>query len=183
MTTFAQQGSALISALTQIINSGGTLFALLVSAVAIDPMASLVVIGVVAALGSVLRPLRSAVKRQAGTTAVTGMSFATMLSETSQLGQELHVFGVQGEAASRVDALIEENESAARRLAFIRGMVPAIYNGLAYLALVGAIGVVAAVGGVSLASVGAVILIMLRSLSYGQAMQTSITSVNAALHS
>jgi ABC-type multidrug transport system fused ATPase/permease subunit len=103
------------------------------------------------------------------------------LSETSQLGMELHVFHVQPQAAERIDTAIERNESANRRLTFLRGIVPVIYTGMGYLAVVLAIGVVAAIDTADLTSVGAVMLVMLRSLSYGQAMQTSIASVNAGL--
>ena len=52
---------------------------------------------------------------------------------------------------------------------------------MAYLALVGALAAVAAIDLASLASVGSVMLIMLRSLTYGQVLQSSITSINATL--
>ena len=52
---------------------------------------------------------------------------------------------------------------------------------MGYLAVVLALAVVAAIDTADLTSVGAVMLVMLRSLSYGQAMQTSIANVNAGL--
>ena len=67
-----QQGAALVSSLTGLLVAGGSLAALLVSAVAVDPFAALVVIVAVVVLGSVLRPLRAAVKRQARQTAKDG---------------------------------------------------------------------------------------------------------------
>jgi len=181
LTSFVQRGSDLVTSLTGLIVAGGSLTALLVSAVAVDPLAALVVIVAVVALGSVLRPLRAAVKRQAGTAATTGMGFATALSETSQLGMEMHVFNVQPQAGRRLAGLIDENELASRKLTFLRQLVPAVYTGLAYVALIGALAVVAALDTAELTSVGAVMLIMLRSLSYGQAVQTSITTINASL--
>jgi ATP-binding cassette, subfamily B, bacterial len=181
LTTFAQQGAALVHSTTLAITSGCSLAAMLVSAIVIDPAASLVVIAAVVVLGSVLRPLRAAVKREAGRTAASGMDFATSLSETSQLGMEMHVFNVQPQATQRIVDLIDHNEATTQRLTFLRGLVPAVYTGMAYLALVGALAVVAVIDSASLTSVGAVMLIMLRSLTYGQAMQTSITSINATL--
>lgn len=181
LTTFAQQGAGLVSATTLAVTSGCSLVALLGSAIAVDPLASLVVIVAVAVLSSVLRPLRAAVKREAQRTASAGMVFATGLSETSQLGMEMHVFNVQPQATERIIGLIDLNEATTRRLTFLRGLVPAIYTGMAYLALVGALAVVAAIDSADLTSVGAVMLIMLRSLSYGQALQTSATTVNATL--
>ena len=64
-------------------------------------------------------------------------------------------------------------------MAFLRGLVPAVYTGLAYLALVGGLAVVASLDSANITSVGAVMLVMLRSLSYGQALQTSSATINA----
>jgi ATP-binding cassette, subfamily B, bacterial len=181
LTTFANQGAILIGALLMIITAGASLAALLASAIAIDPVASIVVIGAIAVLGMVLRPLRKAVKGEAKRVAATGMEFATSLNETSQLGMELHVFHVQPQATERIDGLIDRNEKANRRLAFLRQIVPVIYTGMAYLAIVLALGVVAAIDTASLTSVGAVMLVMLRSLGYGQNLQTAIATFNSSL--
>jgi ABC-type multidrug transport system fused ATPase/permease subunit len=181
LTTFAQQGASLVSSTTLAITSGCSLAAMLISAIIIDPAASLVVITAVAVLGSILRPLRASVKRAARRTATSGMEFATSLSETSQLGMEMHVFNVQPQATERIVELIDHNEAITQHLSFLRGLVPAVYTGMAYFALVGALAVVATIDTANLTSVGAVMLLMLRSLSYGQAMQSAITSINATL--
>jgi ATP-binding cassette subfamily B protein len=180
-TTFAGMGAVLISSIATCISTGVNLLALLLMAVAVDPIASLVVIGAVALLGSVLRPLRSAVRRQAQRTGESGMEFATALSETSQLGLEMHIFGVQSEIEQRIEALIEHDASVSRRLGFLRGLVPSVYSGLAFVALVGGLALAATIDSTDLTSVGAVLLVMLRSLSYGQGLQTSITTINSSL--
>jgi ABC-type multidrug transport system fused ATPase/permease subunit len=181
LTTFAQRGAELIGSTVGAIIAACSLVAMLGAAIVIDPAASIVVIGAIAVLGLVLRPLRAAVKREARRTATAGIDFATSLSETSQLGMEMHVFNVQPQATERIVDLIGLNAATSQRLNFLRGLVPAMYTGMAYLALVGAIAVVAAIDSTSLTSVGAVMLIMLRSLSYGQALQTSSTTIAASL--
>ena len=180
LTTFSSQGAQLIAAVMQGITNGFSLFALLLSAVLIDPLASVAVIVVVAVLATVLRPLRAAVRRQAGATATTGMEFATSLSEISQLGMEMHVFNVQPQTQRRVAELIQASARATERMTFLRGAVPAVYTGLAYLALVGGLAVVSTLDGANITSVGAVMLVMLRSLSYGQSLQTSSATINAS---
>lgn len=181
LTTFAQRGAELVNATSAGIVAGCSLAAMLLAAVVVDPAASVVVIAAVSVLSLVLRPLRAAVKREARKTATAGMDFATSLSETSQLGMEMHVFSVQPQATERIIDLIDENEATVQRLTFLRGLVPAVFNGMAYLALVGALAAVASIETASLTSVGAVMLIMLRSLTYGQALQSSSTSINATL--
>ena len=125
LTTFSQQGASLVESVMQGITASFSLFALLLSAVVIDPPASIALIVVVALLASALRPLRAAVRRQAMATAETGMDYATSLSEISQLGMEMHVFNVQPQTRSRVSGLIKANAKAAEKLTFLRGMVPA----------------------------------------------------------
>jgi ATP-binding cassette, subfamily B, bacterial len=181
LTSFAQRGAILVGSVTAGIIAGGSLLAMLGSAVAVDPLAALVVIAATVVLGSVLRPLRRAVRRQGHKAAASGMEFATALNETSQLGMEMHIFNVQSQAGERIEGLIDANEGATRQLGFLASLVPAIYTGMAYLALVAALGVVASLDAANLTSVGAVMLIMLRSLSYGQAVQSSVTNVSASL--
>lgn len=181
LTTFAQQGAVLGITVSGAVSAGFSLTALLVTAVVVDPATSLALILAVVLLGSVLRPLRSLVRTQAQSTASTGMGFATALNEISQLGMETHVFGVQRETESRVFELISANEATNKRLRFLQGLIPAVYTTLAYLAVLGAITAIAAWGASDLSSIGAVMLIMLRSLSYGQGLQTASAGINGAL--
>ena len=181
LTTFSQRGANLVNALMQGITNGFSLLALLVSAIVIDPLASMIVILAVALLSLCLRPLRAAVRRQARLNADTGMDYATALSEISQLGMEMHVFGVQRQTELRVSSLLEENAKSGRRLSFLGGLVPAVYTGLAYIALVAALAVVATIDAADLTAVSAVMLVMLRSLSYGQSLQTSSATIQSAL--
>ncbi len=181
LTTFTQQGAQMVYSTTQAITAGFSLVALLVSAIIIDPVASIAVIAVVAVLATVLRPLRAAVRRQAASTAHTGMEYATSLNEIAQLGMEMHVFNVQPQTELRVSSLIRDNAAATRRLRFLQGMVPAVYTGLAYLAIIGGLAVVAGIDASNITSVGTVMLVMLRSLSYGQGLQTASATINSSL--
>jgi ATP-binding cassette, subfamily B, bacterial len=181
LTTFAQQGAQLVANLASAVTAFFSLTALLLSAVVIEPGSSIAVIVTVAVLASVLRPVRQAVRRQADVAAQTGMEFATELSEVSQLGMEMHVFGVQAQTEARVRGLVNRDALTQRRLRFLRGIVPALYSGLAYLAVLGGLAAVVVLDPSDFTAVGAVMLIMLRSLSYGQNVQTALANINANL--
>jgi ATP-binding cassette subfamily B protein len=101
------------------------------------------------------------------------------LSEVSHLGLELQVFNVQPAARDQVFDLIAASKDAERRLAFARGLISPTYTGLAYVALIGALGIVELSGTANLTSLGAVMLIMLRSLSYGQGLQAASAAIAA----
>ncbi len=180
LTTFAHQGAGLINSVTTAVTSAFSLIALIGMAIAIDPVGALGVIATIAVLSSVLRPLRAAVRRRSSRTADVGMQFATSLSEVSQLGLELHVFNVQDQAEQKVSDLVDETAEAQRRLTFVAALIPAVYTVLTYLALVAALALVANSDATSLTSLGAVILVMLRSLSYGQALQSSYVGVSSS---
>lgn len=181
LTTYAGRANELVAGITQVVSSGCSLAALLAMALIVDVAASAVAALALLVLGLVLRPLRRSVHRQARRVADDGMTFATAVSEVSDLGMEMHVFDVQAATSDRIGRLITDAEGSVRRLSFLRGAVPAVYTGLAYLALVAALGVVAAVDSASLASVGAVMLLMLRSLGYAQSIQQSLTTINTSL--
>ncbi len=177
LTSYSGQASGLMSSVTAGVVTGANLIALLGSAVAVNPVGALALVVSVTVLGTLLRPLRSVVRRKARVATETGMDFAISVNEVSELGLELHVFHVQGKAQARVGEAIERARKAAAGVAFASGLSTPVYTGLAYLAVVGALGVVAASDTASLTSLGAAMLVMLRSLSYGQAAQGAIISV------
>lgn len=180
LTTFTNQLGGLLGSVASVSVAALNLAALLFLSVVVDPVATLGVAVVTLVLGLVLRPIRSAVRRRAGAAAVVGSQFAGSLSEVADLGMEIHVFHVQESAAERVKTLIGRASSASRRVEFMRSLVPSMYVGLAYLAVVLALGVVSWSDATDLVSVGAVMMIMLRSLSYGQGLQTSLTQVSSS---
>ncbi|MBI4934978.1 MAG: ABC transporter ATP-binding protein [Actinobacteria bacterium] len=178
MTSYATSGSNLVSGFTNGLTAAFGLLALLALAIAVSPVGALVVIAAVAVLALALRPVRERLRRRSLETLDTGMSFATGLGEMAGLGLELQVFGVQDEMAARVDSLIDEGRDSTRRLAVLRGIVPHLYTSLAYVALVGALALASGSDTADVDSLGAVMLVMLRSLSYGQQLQVSAAVVS-----
>jgi ATP-binding cassette, subfamily B, bacterial len=181
LTTFSGQASSMVGSLTQGVVSGANLVALLGTAVAVQPVGALVLVVSVTLLGLLLRPLRSLVRRRARRANNTGMDFAVSVNEVSELGLELHVFHVQARAQARVGDVIEQARKAWTSLQFASGLSTPVYTGLAYVAIVGALGLVAASNTTNLTSLGAAMLVMLRSLSYGQALQGAYIGVSGAV--
>ena len=179
LTGYTVQASGLIESMNQGVVAGANLVALIGIAVAVDPLGAVVLVASVGGLGLILRPLRSSVRRRAHAATAVGMEFATSVSEVADLGLEMHVFHVQDAARRRVGDLIDQARERSRRLQFALGLASPLYSGMAYLALLGALAVVALSTTASLTSLGAAMLVMLRSLSYGQALQSSYASVSS----
>jgi ATP-binding cassette subfamily B protein len=85
---------------------------------------------------------------------------------------------VQDRAMDRIDQSIDRSRILAVKLGFASALATPVYVGLAYLALVGALSFVALSNATSLTSLGAAMLVMLRSLSYGQSLQSAYVSVS-----
>lgn len=177
MSGYSNQSSSLMGALGQALVAAANLVAMLGLAIAVDPLGALVLVVSVSVLGTLLRPLRSVVQRRSRRTAAANMALSNRVNETSALGMELHVYNVQNAAEAALARDIEHSRERARRLMFAQGLATPAYVGLAYIALIGALAFVAASDAASLTSLGAVMLVMLRSLSYGQALQTSFVAV------
>lgn len=181
VTSFSNSGSVFVGAFTGGVTAGCSVVAMFVLAIGVDPVGSLVALAAVSVLGSFLRPLRHRVQRFARRATDDGMVVATTTNEVSGLGLAVQVFDVRGPVEQRVANVLDRYRHTSRRLALIRGLVPAIYSGLAYLALVGAVGVASLSETAKLTSLGAVMLVMLRSLGYGQQLQNSYSSIHSSL--
>jgi ATP-binding cassette subfamily B protein len=181
LTGYSGQASGLMNGVTSGAVTSANLVALLGMAIAVNPLGALVLVVSVLVLGLLLRPLRSLVRRRAQASAAVGMDFAVCVNEVSELGLELHVFHVQGRAQAVVGSAIEAARKVSTSLQFASSLSSPVYTGLAYLAIVGALAVVAASNTTSLTSMGAAMLVMLRSLTYGQALQNAYLGVSSAV--
>ena len=124
--------------------------------------------------------MRNVVRNQSRRTAAANMSFATDVTELAAGMQEVRVFNVEHHVLKRIRDRIVETGRLSRRMYFVSGVVPTVYQGAALLLIVGSIGVIYASGTTRLASLGGVVLIMIRSLSYGQQLQSNYQSMHAA---
>lgn len=177
MTNYAYAGSTMVASFTGLLSAAFGLAALLALAVAVDPLGSIGVIVGVGVVGSMLRPLRKVIRRRSASTSTAGMAFATGTGEVANLGLELQVFGVQEPVERHVSQLIDVGSAKSYRLGIARGLVPNLYACLAYLVLVSALGLATLSDSTDLTSLGAVMLVMLRSLSYGQNIQVHAASI------
>lgn len=178
VSSYSGRTSGLIGGLSQGILAVANLSALLGLAVLVDPAGALAMVISVGLLGGLLRPIRGLIRRRARAEALAGMELAMGVSEASELGMELHVFHVQEQAQARLQKTIDDARDRTRALAFVGGSSSTMYTGLAYLALVAGLAAVSASATASLTGLGAVMLLMLRSLSYGQALQAAHANIS-----
>lgn len=183
ITNFAQGPGLALGAVSGLLIALFSLGAMLVAAVVVSPLASVAVATAALAIGLMLRPLRAAARRRARRRNEARLVLGTSVSEFSAALQEVRIFGVGPQIEEHVDTLASELRRRDVQSAYVQSVIPLVYQGSAVLLIIGTLALTYAFGVTGLGSVGAVVLIMIRSLSYAQAVQASIQSlqVNAPL--
>jgi ATP-binding cassette, subfamily B, bacterial len=143
------------------------------SALVASPAAAGIVAAACVLLFAALRPLTRAGGRAADELSISLLDHAGGVSEATRLAEETQVFGVTRAQEARLQQLIER----ARRLFFdtqfnLR-LVPNIYQSAVYLLLFGGLALIYTVDRSGLASLGVVVLLLVRAGTYGNQAQNS----------
>lgn len=148
--------------------------ALMVSALIVNVLAACVILFGVVLVFFLLRPINRRTKRHARDQIKANAEYAGSVAQTVRLSPELHVFGVGSAVIQRVSATSNRVEKLVFRSKFLQKASPAIYQDAAFLLVVlGMIAVYLADLG-NVADLGAVVLLMVRSLNYSQQVQSSL---------
>jgi ABC-type multidrug transport system fused ATPase/permease subunit len=142
-----------------------------VSALVIEPLVALVMLGVSIGLFALLRPLNSLGARQGRAMSSSLLDYGSGVYQGVNLAEEVHVFGVAQTQETKVGRLAEVYRRHFMITQFLGGLAPAIYQSAVLLLLVGALGLLYVIGDRHLASLGAVVLLLVRASSYGQQVQ------------
>lgn len=167
---FVSQSSLALSGLLSLATFLGT-------ALLIDVVSTSILVGALVVLVLILDPFRRVIRRRSAEAIKTQEGFANNVAEIADLSLEINALGVSDQAVDRLERHVRSEARAMHRVSLTSGLVSPVYMTLAYGAVL--IGLIAlyAIGRDDINQVGAVMLIMLRSLNYGQQLQTGITAI------
>lgn len=177
LLVFAGNSSAMVGTGLGVVTAGLSLVAFLATALFVSPLATGMVVVGLAALSAVLVPLRRWIQRRADLGAQRSLQFARSIAELGSLGMAMQTFGVREKFTQRIDELSRRDARAALAVDVLKGEVGPVYSFLAYCALLGGVTAAQSLGSGNLSEIGAVLILMLRSLSYGQNLQNSFASM------
>jgi ABC-type multidrug transport system fused ATPase/permease subunit len=172
MTTYAGNTASVLGSLTQGITALTGLVALLAAAFAVNVLAAFAVLAAILVLLGALRPFRNGVRRRSGVAAAAQLQFATALTETTLMTQEIRIFNAGGAVRARMDDAVEKHARAALSSRFLGGLLPNFYQTSALVLVIAALFIADALKPDDLASLGAVLLVVVRALSQGQLLQS-----------
>ncbi|HVX21173.1 MAG TPA: ATP-binding cassette domain-containing protein [Acidimicrobiales bacterium] len=156
--------------------------ALLAAAAVVDPVAAVLVVVVSTAVPGLFRPVAGRARSAGRTLTVQLRGLATLATEYARLGKELRVLGVTDRAIGRLEDRNEAVGLQYRRTRTLLQSSPVAYQAFALGCITAAAAVLASVAGTGAGTGGlaAVLLLTLRSLTYGTAVQQAAQVVRTS---
>jgi len=145
--------------------------ALLAAAFLVSPLAATIVLLFGILLQLALRPFNTWGRKASGRLSEDSHTMATLVTEYTRLTREFRLFGVEREAMAELDRSNEMAARTLRKLRLVSQFSGVTYQTLALAFVVCALAVVAGHTGRNLGSLAAVLILMLRSMSYGATVQ------------
>ena len=165
---------------TQLASAGLTFLTLVLAAFLLGPIVAVLVLVVAVLLAATLRPLAKHGRRHATLLSRAQVSYASSLGTSVRLAEETYTFGV---AAAERERLGREADAARHHYLwsqFSGRLTQGLYQGLVILLLVGGLAGLLAADTGRIASLGGVVLILVRASSYGQQAQVAWHSIQQA---
>jgi ABC-type multidrug transport system fused ATPase/permease subunit len=128
-----------------------------------------VIVGVLV-VGVFLVPLMRASRRLARRSVGLNERYARHVAQAVRLSREVRVFDVGAEVDEAASAIAVEAEDVGRRATFVARLTPNVYQYSALLLLLVGMALLSSIEDENLGEVGAIVILMVRSLTYGQRM-------------
>jgi len=155
-----------------------TFAAMVVSAFVLDPAAAVIMIVTGLVLFALFRPVSRMVRSAAVRVADANATYAADVSETVRLAEEIASFGVQDSKSGALGERADQVRQPLLRSEFVGRAGHGLYQVAAVLFVVGGLVVLDLAGTGRVASLGAVVLVLVRAASYGGTAQHSFHLVH-----
>ena len=173
MTTYVSKLSASVVTLAKGLVALVSFLTLLMSALVVDFIPAAVSLCAVGPLYVILRPLNGRTKAISRTSAGDNVEYASRIAESVGVAREVHVFHVSDEAIADLSRVADIAAESTFKTRLLGGITPALYQGVALLLLLGGLVGVYFGGPSQVAELAAVVLMLVRSLSYSQQVQSA----------
>jgi ATP-binding cassette, subfamily B, bacterial len=166
---------------TNLVTALFTFTVLIVSALVLNLVGAVVVLAAALLLFFALRPLNRLGHRRAQALSQAQMEFASGAGEAVRVAEEVQVFGVAAAQRARIDDLADRVREPFFRTQLLGRLIPNLYQSMLFLIIVAGLAGLYASGSGHAASLGAVVLLLVRAGTYGQQIQGSYQLVSQAL--
>lgn len=173
ISSYTQTAATTLTAMTRLTTAAISMCGLLAFAFVVQPNVTLLVIGLVGLLALAMVPLRRRVGRVTAAAADAQLVFAATVAEMEDLSLEIEINGVRTEAGATTTMAAGDAADTLRRSHFAQATISPAYQLVAYGTILGLLAIGSTTGVDDIGTLGAVMLLLLRSLSYGQSVQVA----------
>ena len=147
--------------------------ALILSAFVVDPISAGLIVAVGGVLFVSLRPMTTRAKRLARSQVELGVAYGVQSQEAVDLSLEIRAFGVTDQVAARLDHATRAEMAPVYRSQLMTRLIGAIYTSAAILILLVALMALDAFLDRPLASIGAIVVVLIRALNQTSGIQSA----------
>jgi ABC-type multidrug transport system fused ATPase/permease subunit len=166
-----------IGTMATAINMFFTLVALLISALVVDPVAAVLLVISGSALFLLVRPLSRIAKRVSSQQQLAGLNYGNRSLEAIGTSLEMRAFGVTGPVTERLATATAEEVRPTYVGVLLRQLVTSLYQIVTILLLLGGLLAVYTFVDQPLASLGAIVIILVRALNQSSGLQSAYHSM------
>ena len=167
------RSSAAIGIFAQGITTAFTLLALLLSAVAVDPIAAVLLVLSGGVLFLLIRPLSRAAKGFTNAQIQAGTKYARLSLEATSTSLEARTYGVGDQIGRQLRSAVEQEATPIRKALYLKQVVATTYQTATVALLLGGLLAAYTIIERPLASLGAIVIILVRSLNQAATLQSS----------
>lgn len=175
------RATAAIQVLADAVTSAFNFLALMVSAFFLSPLSAGAIAFTVLVLFFLLRPLTTRARAMSARRSRAYVHISEVIGDAVRMAEEVHVFGVADVQQSIVSREIERLRRPLFWAQLLSRVQTGIYQGVALLLVVAGLAAVYNLGRSDIGSLGAVVLIMVRGLTYSQNLQSAYHRMNDLL--
>lgn len=154
--------------------------AFVVSALFVTPYAALIIALASLLFGAVLLPLTRLTRRRSSRQSRLNAAYSAEVSQVVASAKETRVFGVSDVVRDRLAEQSRENADAGYQTRLLSRMTPAVYQTVALLVLLVCLAGAYALDLGGVGDLSAVVVLLVRAISYGQQVNTAIQQAGEA---
>ena len=178
VTIYIARTTSSIQIITGAIAAAFNFAAMMAAALLLAPATALIILACVGVLFLLFRPFSVWVRSLSAQRAEEGREFARVVTESVTHSMEIRTTNVTDSVVDDIRARAERLRALELRTELVNLSLSPLYQGVGVLALLAALAVLYATGSPQAATLGAVLLLLLRAVSYSQSMQTAFHRLN-----
>ena len=170
---FATGGSTALGAIVTALEAALTIAIFVAGAIIIDYRAALLLLATLIVLSVILRPVMRKSRGYSKQISAMSVEYSREVTETTRMARDVRVFYAIVPIGKHMTEISRRIARARQKAAFISSTTAPAYQYIGLLMIVAALGVAQSIHGLDFAKFGVIALLLLRSMTFGQQLQSA----------